>query len=202
MTAEILTPAEVAELLAVSPVTVRQWAQKGLIEARTTPGGHRRFTRESVIDFARRMAMTLPDGFDTTPRTRVLIVDDDRQFSGMLVALFKQKYPAVEVSFAYDGFDAGRQVSRFKPTLVLLDITMPGMDGVEVCRSLKADEASRSARVIAMTGHHTRELEQRIIAAGAERLLKKPFSTDELLAACGLTETETVPPGDTPVRET
>jgi len=200
MTTEILTPTEVAELLAVSPVTVRQWAQKGLIEARTTPGGHRRFTRESVIDFARRMAMTLPDGFDTAPRTRVLIVDDDRQFNGMLVALFKQKYPGVEVAFAYDGFDAGRQVSRFKPTLVLLDIMMPGMDGVEVCRSLKADEASRTARVIAMTGHHTRELEQRIITAGAERLLKKPFSTDELLAVCGLTETETVPRGDTHVR--
>jgi excisionase family DNA binding protein len=189
MTTDILTPTEVAELLAVSPVTVRQWAQKGLIEARTTPGGHRRFTREAVIDFARRMAMTLPEGFAPPPGARVLIVDDDRQFNGMLVALFKQKYPSVEVSFAYDGFDAGRQVSRFKPTLVLLDIMMPGMDGVEVCRSLKADEASRSARVIAMTGHPTRELEQRIISAGAERLLKKPYSTDELLAVCGLNET-------------
>jgi excisionase family DNA binding protein len=189
MTTDILTPNEVAELLAVSPVTVRQWAQKGLIEARTTPGGHRRFTRESVIDFARRMAMTLPEEFAPPSGSRVLIVDDDRQFNGMLVALFKQKYPSVEVSSAYDGFDAGRQVSRFKPTLVLLDIMMPGMDGVEVCRSLKADETSRSARVIAMTGHPTRELEQRIISAGAERLLKKPFSTEELLAVCGLNET-------------
>jgi excisionase family DNA binding protein len=200
MTTEILTPTEVAELLAVSPVTVRQWAQKGLIEARTTPGGHRRFTREAVIDFARRMAMTLPEGFDATAAQRVLIVDDDRQFNGMLVALFKQRYPDVEVAFAYDGFDAGRQVSRLKPTLVLLDIMMPGMDGVEVCRALKADAASSAARVIAMTGHHTRELEQRIVAAGAERLLKKPFSTDELLAACGLTETETVQRGDSHVR--
>ncbi len=193
MTTEILTPTEVAELLAVSPVTVRQWAQKGLIEARTTPGGHRRFTREAVIDFARRMAMTLPEGFAPAAGVRVLIVDDDRQFNGMLVALFQQRfkpqYPNLEVAFAYDGFDAGRQVSRFKPTLVLLDIMMPGMDGVEVCRSLKADAASRSARVIAMTGHPTRELEQRIISAGAETLLKKPFSTDELLAVCGLNET-------------
>ena len=94
MTTDILTPTEVAELLAVSPVTVRQWAQKGLIEARTTPGGHRRFTREAVIDFARRMAMTLPESFAPPSGTRVLIVDDDRQFNGMLVALFKQKYPS------------------------------------------------------------------------------------------------------------
>ena len=200
MSKEVLTPNEVAELLGVSPVTVRQWAQKGLIEARTTPGGHRRFTREVVIDFARRMAMALPEGFVAAPGTRVLIVDDDRQFNGMLVALFKQKYPNVEVGYAYDGFEAGRQVLRFKPTLVLLDIMMPGMDGVDVCRSLKADEMSRSARVIAMTGHPTRELEQRVISAGAERLLKKPFSTDELLAACGLSETETEQRGDGYVR--
>ncbi|HET6473502.1 MAG TPA: response regulator [Pseudomonadales bacterium] len=200
MANEVLTPTEVAELLAVSPVTVRQWAQKGLIEARTTPGGHRRFTREAVIDFAHRMAMTLPEGFDTPPGNRVLIVDDDRQFNGMLVALFKQKYPHIEVAFAYDGFEAGRQVLRFKPTLVLLDIMMPGMDGVDVCRAIKSDETSRGARVIAMTGHHTRELEQRVITAGAERLLKKPFGTDELLAVCGLTETETVQRGDTNVR--
>ena len=188
MTTDILTPTEVAELLAVSPVTVRQWAQKGLIQARTTPGGHRRFTREVVIDFARRMAMTLPEGFAPPTGSRLLIIDDDRQLNGMLVALFKQKYPAVEVNVACDGFDAGRQVSRFKPTLVLLDIMMPGMDGVEVCRSLKADEASRLARVIAMTEHPTPELEQRIINAGAERLLTKPFGTDELLAVCALNE--------------
>jgi excisionase family DNA binding protein len=192
MSKEILTPNEVAQLLAVSPVTVRQWAQKGLIEARTTAGGHRRFTRAAVIDFARRMAMALPEDFAAAPGIRVLVVDDDRQLNGMLVALFKTRGPGIEVEHAYDGFEAGRAVLRFKPTLVLLDIMMPGMDGVEVCRSLKEDPASASIRVIGMTGHHTPELEQRIVAAGAERLLKKPFSTAELLQACGLTETETV----------
>jgi excisionase family DNA binding protein len=194
---ELFTPTEVATLLAVSPVTIRQWAQKGLIEARTTPGGHRRFRREAIIDFARRMAMTLPEGFETPPGSRVLIVDDDRQFNATLVELFAQKHPHVEVAFAYDSFDAGRQVLRFKPTLVLLDITMPGMGGADVCRAIKSDEMSRGARVIAMTGRHTPELEQRAIAAGAERLLKKPFGADELLAVCALTETETVQRGET-----
>jgi excisionase family DNA binding protein len=200
MAVDVMTPTEVAELLAVSPVTVRQWAQKGLIEARTTPGGHRRFTRDAVVDFARRMAMTLPEGFEVPSGARVLIVDDDRQFNGMLVALFRQTYPHVEIASAYDGFDAGRQVLRFRPTLVLLDIMMPGMDGVEVCRAIKSDETSKAVRVIAMTGHHTRELEQRVVAAGAERLLKKPFGTEELLAACGLTETATGQRGETNVR--
>ena len=45
---EYLTPNEVASLLLVSPITVRQWAQKGLLEAQTTAGGHRRFARAEV----------------------------------------------------------------------------------------------------------------------------------------------------------
>jgi CheY-like chemotaxis protein len=171
---------------------VRQWAQKGLIEARTTAGGHRRFAREAVIDFARRMAMTLPEGFAAAPGIRVLVVDDDRQLNDMLVALIGARCQGVAAAPAYDAFDAGCQVQRFKPTLVLLEIAMPGLDAGEVCRRLTADAQGQSIRVIAMTRHPTPGLEQRIVAAGAERLMKKPFTTAELLQACGFAATETV----------
>jgi excisionase family DNA binding protein len=190
MAKKYLTPTEVADLLMVAPVTVRQWAQKGLIEARTTAGGHRRFTMEAVRAFASEMGMELA-GLDTgLDRSRILVVDDDRQFNGFLVALFQQQFPELNVDVAYDGFDAGRQIQRVHPYLVLLDIMMPGLDGVEVCKRLKAEPETAAIRVIAMTGHHTPELEQRILAAGAERLLKKPFSTAELVAACGLSGQE------------
>lgn len=53
-----LTPNEVAEMLLVSPITVRQWAQRGLIRATTTPGGHRRFLKRDVESFARDRAAT------------------------------------------------------------------------------------------------------------------------------------------------
>jgi excisionase family DNA binding protein len=184
MSKEFLTPTEVAALLMVSPVTVRQWAQKGLLEARTTAGGHRRFPVAAVRKLAAEMGLKLPDSVDASPR--LLIVDDDRQFNGFLVTLFSQRYPGLEVTAAFDGFDAGLKVQRFKPTVVLLDVMMPGIDGVEVCRAIKADPETQDTRVVAMTGHHTPELERRIRAAGAEQLLKKPFGTDEVLAACAL----------------
>ena len=193
MAEPIYTPNEVAALLGVAPVTVRQWAQKGLIEARTTAGGHRRFTQGAVIAFAERMGMTLPSEIaDAAGGIRVLVVDDDRQFNGMLTAMFGMRVKDARVESAFDGFDAGRAVLRFRPNLVVLDIMMPGMDGVEVCRALKSDPDTAAARVVAMTGHHTAELEQRVLAAGAEILLKKPFAMDDLLAACKLTDTETV----------
>lgn len=188
---DILTPTQVAALLSVSPVTVRQWAQRGLIEARLTAGGHRRYTRAAVIDFARRMAMVLPDGFVQTGTTRVLVVDDDRELNDGIAAFVRTQFPGIEVAQAYDAFEAGRQVARFKPTLLLLDISMTGIDGSEVCRRVKGDAETGGARVIAMSTHVDATLEQTIVAAGAERLLKKPFTPEVLLDACGAIGTAT-----------
>lgn len=181
---EYLTPNEVASLLLVSPITVRQWAQKGLLEAQTTAGGHRRFARAEVERFAREKGIELPN-----QNRRVLVVDDDRQLNNYLVALMETSVSDVQVFSALDGFEAGRMVQEYKPEIVLLDIMMPGMDGVEVCRSIKEDAKTRHALVVSMTGHHTPELERRVLDAGASVLLKKPFSREELLNECGLTLT-------------
>ena len=177
---DYLTPNEVAGLLLVSPITVRQWAQKGMLEAQTTAGGHRRFAREEVERFARERGITLPN-----QRQTVLVVDDDRQLNNYLVALLQTTVDDVDVVSALDGFAAGRMVAEYKPEIVLLDIMMPGMNGVEVCQSIKASQQTSHATVIAMTGHHTPELERQVLEAGAKVLLKKPFSREELLHECG-----------------
>lgn len=177
---DFLTPNEVANLLMVSPITVRQWAQKGILQAQTTAGGHRRFSRAVVEAFARDRGLRLPEA-----QQRLLIVDDNRELNGYLAALFEANVPGLEIYCAHDGFEAGRCVQAHRPTVVLLDVMMPGMDGVEVCRSLKRDPQSAQVRIVAMTGYHTPELESRMLAAGARVLLRKPFSSEEVLRECG-----------------
>lgn len=177
----ILTPTQVAELLLVSPITVRQWAQKGMLPAQTTAGGHRRFTRSDVEKFARERGMQLPD-----TRKTVLVVDDDHQLNKYLVAVLQTQVDDLNVFSAFDGFEAGRMVAQHQPEVVLLDIMMPGMDGVAVCKAIKGDAATEHTRVVGMTGHFTDELESRILSAGAVVLLKKPFSTEDLFEHCGL----------------
>ena len=76
-------------------------------------------------------------------------------------------------------------MQQHKPDVVLLDVMMPGIDGIEVCRSLKSDPETAHIRVVAMTGYHSPELENKMLAAGAEVLLRKPFSSDEVLTQCG-----------------
>ena len=181
----VLTPNEVAELLMVSPITVRQWAQKGLIEAHATAGGHRRFTLEAVRRFARERDLVLPDL--STSVHSLLVVDDDRQLNQFLVALFTTQVDDLMVYSAEDGYEAGRLVAVHRPDVVLLDVMMPGMDGVDVCRRIKASPQTAHIRVVGMTGFHTQEVASRMLAAGAEALLKKPFDNAEVLAACGFT---------------
>src|ERR1700726_2720240 len=78
-----LTPNEVAELLMVNPVTVRQWAARGWLRSLTTPGGHRRFLLSDVEEFARSRGAA-PAARPSGRPERILIVDDDMNLSTLL----------------------------------------------------------------------------------------------------------------------
>ncbi len=176
-----LTPNEVAQWMMVSPVTVRGWAQKGLLQAEVTPGGHRRFRHEEVERFARQWNPVGNKG-----PLRVLIVDDDRAIVGFLKELLEGGDYHTLVETAHDGFEAGRKVHSFAPDVVLLDYMMPGIRGSEVCRQIKQLPGPAHVRVIAMSGYLTPESEAELLAAGAECCLAKPLDTNRLLKLMGL----------------
>lgn len=187
---QYLTPNEVAEMLMVSPVTVRQWASKGELPALTTPGGHRRFVRQDIEDFARQRGLALFPA--AREEMRILIVDDDQQFSGYLKELLGMSAQAVSIELANDGFEAGQKVEIFQPNIVLLDLMMPGLNGYETCHKIKADPRTKTIRIIAMTGYPTDENIQHIMDEGAEVCLAKPLETDKLFKLLGLTKGEAI----------
>lgn len=187
MSKSYLTPNQVAELLMVSPTAIRQWAEKGELNALTTPGGHRRFLPREVENFARERGLTLNLGNGDV--LRILIVDDDEQYLRYLVKLLQGFPEQVITETAMDGFVAGLKIREFEPHIVLLDLMMPGLNGFEVCRLLKADPKTRAVRVIAMTGYPTPENIEQIQNAGAEVCLSKPINTQVLLEHLGLNDT-------------
>jgi len=186
MSKSYLTPNQVAELLMVSPTAVRQWAEKGELNALTTPGGHRRFLPSEVERFARKRGMTLNQGNEGT--LRVLIVDDDEQYSRYLVKLLEGFPEQVVIDTANDGFVAGLKIREFKPHIILLDLMMPGLNGFDVCCLLKAGPNTKAIRVIAMTGYPSLENVEKILAAGAEACLSKPVDAQVLLEHLGLNQ--------------
>ena len=185
---QYLTPNEVAEMMMVSPVTVRQWASKGELPALTTPGGHRRFVKQDIEDFARQRGLALLPA--ARQETRILIVDDDQQLAGYLKELLSTCHESTKIEIAYDGFEAGQKVESFHPNIILLDLMMPGMNGYEVCRRIKTEPHTKPMRVIAMTGYPSEENVKKIIGEGAEICISKPIDTGNLLDLLGLSRKE------------
>jgi len=185
-----LTPKQVAELLMVSPATVRHWAEKGDLKALLTPGGHRRFLPEDVEKFTLHRSLTL--NTKDSGALRVLIVDDDEQIRTYLEQLLACYPSQVVTQTASNGFMAGIMVSEFCPHVVLLDLMMPGLNGFQVCKDLKASSSTQNIRVIAMTGYPSSDNVNEILNVGAEICLSKPFSSEVLRQQLGLVRAEAV----------
>jgi len=182
------TPKEAAALLMVSPVTVREWTRKGLLRAVSTAGGHRRFLIEELRTFAAAHGIRLENettAAATAPR-RVLLVDDDVVFVTYLREIILAATPGIQIECANDGFEAGRLTESFRPQLVVLDIQMPRIDGIELCRRLRASPTTASAELVVMSNALTEENIAAVRAAGANRWLEKGASRAEILAALGL----------------
>lgn len=111
-------------------------------------------------------------------RSRVLVVDDTESVRALFHRLLSDD--GHEVVLASDGAGALDAVRTHPPDVVLLDVSMPGLDGLEVCRRLKADPVTRLTPVILVTGQS--ELQDRIrgIEAGADEFLAKPVHPHEL----------------------
>lgn len=111
---------------------------------------------------------------------KILVVDDERHIVEMIkFNLAKQQW---DVEFAFDGRTAIEKAINEKPDVIILDIMLPEIDGLEVCRQLQANEATASIPII-MVSARTEELDKILgLEMGADDYLTKPFSPRELIA--------------------
>ena len=108
---------------------------------------------------------------------RLLLVDDDAGFRQLLRTTFEDVQ--VEVDEAGSAAEAESRISALRPDVIVLDVGMPGMDGLAFCRELKSSEDTREISVVLLTGMD--DVEDVAGAAGADALLLKPFRPLELL---------------------
>src|SRR5437667_992538 len=171
----IFTTHEVSRLLHVNPRSVINWIEQDLLSSYRTPGGHRRIRREDLLAFLRKHQIPTPAPL-VEGKFSVLIVDDEEEIVSIVKAYF-QRQGGYEISSASDGITALIEVGRVKPDLLILDIMIPGVDGVEVCRRIKADQANKTA-IIAVSG--VSDSARKILQAGADSFMPKPVDLDKL----------------------
>jgi putative two-component system response regulator len=119
----------------------------------------------------------------THPHATVLVVEDDESNLRLLVRLLKAQGYLVES--ANSGEAAIDIIARHQPDLVLLDVHLPGIGGLEICRRIKQTSATRLIPVVLVTGDAAREHRIAGIHAGADDFLTKPFDAEELQARVG-----------------
>jgi signal transduction histidine kinase/response regulator RpfG family c-di-GMP phosphodiesterase len=153
----------------------------GSLEARSAGIGH---GSQFVV---RLPAMAGSDALDAPPvrspgapasAKRVLVVDDNVDAAESLSVLLRLH--GHETATAHDGAAALDKAARWKPEVVLLDLGMPGMDGCEVARRLRAGEAGRHLTLVAVTGWGQAEDRQRTKAAGFDEHLTKPVDLERI----------------------
>jgi excisionase family DNA binding protein len=178
-----LTTFEISEICEVNPTTVQNWVKEGKLKAHATPGGHRRIRREDLISFMKEFGMPIPAELDEPP-PYILIVDDEKDVVDLLTEVMLSGEEELEVAGAQNGVDALLMIGERNPDLLILDIMMPGMNGIEVCQKLKAGATTRNLKIVAITGDHDPAIHGRVLAAGADLFFAKPFDMVKFRADC------------------
>jgi PAS domain S-box-containing protein len=112
-------------------------------------------------------------------RSRILLVDDDKDTQYAMKYILEQA--GYQVYFANEGGEALQQAQLIKPNLILMDIMMPEMDGYEATRQLKAHHDFKNIPIIAMTAKAMKGDREKILLAGCDDYIAKPFMTKEIL---------------------
>jgi CheY-like chemotaxis protein len=172
---------DISRICHVDPVTIARWCDNGDIKCFRTPGGHRRVMHLDLIAFLRAQKIPMPQGLEGDGPMRVLIVDDDPDFVKTTRLQFREALPESVIESAEDGVEALLKIGADRPDVVLLDLLLPKMDGVEVCRRIKSNPKTAQVQIVAVTASTDKKRSEAALKAGVAACLVKPIRVAELL---------------------
>lgn len=178
--------AHLARRLGVSVPTVQRWVDLGHLKAWKTVGGHRRIDAESAEAFIRtQMQQRGGPAAEVVPFT-VLVVDDSADDRDLLQALVEIAVPGARITCADNGFDALIEVGRAMPDLIVTDISMPYVDGVQMIRHLVSQAESRPPAIVAVSSHSPAHVEKLGGLPPGVALLAKPVEPAKFVETVNL----------------
>ena len=181
-TKTVFTTGEAAKICKVSQQTIIRCFDNGSLKGFRVPGSRfRRIPRNELYSFMRDNG--IPTDALESGKRKLLIVDDDQELVELMVDCFARD-GRFEIRTANNGFDAGMLVKEFRPDLVVLDIMLPDINGMEVCQRVRADNTLDQVKVICISGMVEMDKVADLRAAGADDFLQKPFTVDKLLDRC------------------
>lgn len=174
----MLSLGKAAEICAITRWALWPYVKSGELKASRTPGGHYRVAKKDLNEFIlhKEMKTRKEKGILAA---KILVVDDDESVRRILKEKLAREGFIVET--APDGFNAGLKTKEIKPTLIILDLMMNGIDGFEVCKTIKSNITLKRTKILIMTGFDTPENRERAKREGADGYLPKESSFKNIL---------------------
>lgn len=173
--AKSYTTGEVARICQVTKRTVIKWIDGGKLKGYTIPGSrHRRVSAAILTEFMK--VNRIPD-YARLVRPRILIVDDDLDLLELLKDTLQERYDVEGVSTA---LDAASRLPSFQPDVILLDIRLPDLSGLQVCRHFQSYKKSRNVPILTMSAYGGEIDLLEVRRSGADAFLPKPLRLVEL----------------------
>jgi excisionase family DNA binding protein len=148
-----------AKLLGLSVGTVQGLVEKNELRAWKTQGGHRRIAMQSIRNYQRQHGLTeVPE---KTSFFKVLVVEDDAAMLEVFKSTINGWTLPVDCSLMSSAMEALIDINTIKPDLLITDLNMPGVDGFELTRTLRANTSFSSMVLVAMTGLSSAEISER-----------------------------------------
>ena len=176
---------EVANICGVVNQTAINWINTGHLKAFKTPGGQYRVYPEDLLTFMKERKMYIPQTLldscnNTAAEKSLLVIDDDVAFNTVVVKFISERMESLKVNSAHDGFEAGVLMSSTHPRCIVLDIDLPGVNGIELCRKIHDTEVYGKPKIIVVTGLQDPEVETKVRELGADFFFRKPLQLADL----------------------
>lgn len=170
-----------AKLLGLSVATVQALVEKGEIEAWKTLGGHRRIAIQSINAYLVKNSPQLARA-DTDPKSRlgVLLVEDDAATRELYQINFDSWNLPMDCTWMPSAIEALMDIASMRPDLLITDLSMPGVDGIEMLKALKRNQQLADMQIIVISGLPSPAIEARGGLPLHAHLLQKPVNFDWL----------------------
>ncbi|MFH1790810.1 MAG: response regulator [Candidatus Omnitrophota bacterium] len=112
-------------------------------------------------------------------KNKILIIEDE--IDQIMVLKTRLEANGYKVISATNGHDGLKTVEKERPNLILLDIVMPGLNGYEVCKRLKSDDAYKKIPIVIVSASGEKQLEEKCNRVGVDGIIQKPYESESML---------------------
>ena len=180
------TTGDIARYCEVDVNTVKNWIRNGDLQAFNTPSGHYRIPRDRFLAFTNELGFPYDPTYfgQETDSSGILVIDDDPNHRKLVVHFLNELYKKARIETAENGFEGYRLMLQHRPRLIILDLVMPGITGLELLRIMRSREDLQATKVLVISAFLDKPTIRELKQVKVDRVISKPLKKEELKKHC------------------